>query len=95
MNLQQNNLSYTARMLDILHKAFVGAHIVLRDDSNSHYGHSGAHPSGETHFHLIIISDQFIGKSRIDRQRHVYGLLAQEMREHVHALSLELKSPRE
>lgn len=68
----------------------------LIDDSNAHAGHvemqrGGAHPSGETHFTLKITAAAFNGLSRVQQQRLVYGLLADEMRERVHALVLELK----
>ncbi|MBY0427669.1 MAG: BolA family transcriptional regulator [Alphaproteobacteria bacterium] len=63
----------------------------LIDDSNRHAGHSGAHPSGETHFTLKVTASAFNGLSRVAQQRLVYGLLADEMRERVHALVLELK----
>lgn len=62
----------------------------LVDDSNKHAGHSGAHPSGETHFTLKVTSAAFNGLSRVAQQRLVYGLLADEMKERVHALVLEL-----
>ena len=64
----------------------------LVDDSNRHAGHSGAHPSGETHFTLKITASAFNGLSRLGQQRLVFGLLADEMQERVHALVLELKA---
>mgnify|MGYP003385672840 CR=1 FL=1 len=68
----------------------------LIDDSNAHAGHAevqrgGAHPSGETHFTLKVTASAFNGLSRVAQQRLVYSLLADEMRERVHALVLELK----
>lgn len=62
----------------------------LIDDSHKHAGHSGAHPSGETHFTLKVTASAFNGLSRVAQQRLVYGLLAEEMKERVHALALEL-----
>jgi len=50
------------------------------DDSHRHAGHGGAHPEGESHFSIKIVSPQFTGKSRVDRQRLVYGILAGCMR---------------
>lgn len=63
----------------------------LTDDSHKHAGHAGAHASGETHFTLSVTSAAFNGLSRVAQQRLVYGLLADEMRERVHALVLDLK----
>ncbi len=67
----------------------------VEDDSNRHHGHAGAHPSGETHFNVTIESAAFAGKNRVARQRLVYGILADELRERVHALSLKLTAPGE
>lgn len=65
------------------------------DDSNRHHGHSGAHPSGESHFNVEIVSAAFAGKSRVERQRMVYGILAEELKERVHALALRTLAPGE
>lgn len=65
------------------------------DESAKHKGHAGYREGGETHFHVIVVSDQFKGKSRVDRQRMVYALLAEEMAERVHALALTTKAPGE
>jgi len=65
------------------------------DDSHRHAGHAGARDGGETHFRLEIVADSFTGKSRIERQRLVYGLLAEEMSERVHALQLTTLAPGE
>lgn len=68
---------------------------VITDESGRHEGHAGARPGGETHFHVVIVSEAFKGLNRVERQRKVYALLAQEMRERIHALSLTLRTPDE
>jgi len=67
------------------------------DDSAQHHGHAGHHPdgAGETHFNVTIESAAFAGHSRVARQRMVYGVLADELKERVHALSLKLTAPGE
>ena len=65
------------------------------DDSGRHAGHGGAHPEGESHFSIKIVSPQFVGKSRVDRQRLVYGILAEELSGRVHALALSTLAPGE
>jgi len=65
------------------------------DDSHRHAGHVGARPEGETHFSVLIISPQFHGKSRVERQRLVYGILREELAGPIHALSLITKAPDE
>lgn len=65
------------------------------DNSARHAGHAGAHPEGESHFKLIVVSSAFEGKSRVQRQRLVYDALAEEMANHVHALELQTLTPTE
>ena len=67
----------------------------ITDDSHRHAGHAGARPEGETHFAVLIVSMQFQGKSRVERQRLVYGILRDELAGPVHALSLTTKAPGE
>ena len=67
----------------------------ITDDSHRHAGHAGARPEGETHFAVLIVSDRFQGKSRVERQRMVYGILRDELAGPVHALSLTTKAPGE
>lgn len=67
----------------------------IADDSGRHAGHAGARPEGETHFSVLIVSAQFAGKSRLERQRLVYGILREELAGPVHALSLVTRAPDE
>jgi BolA protein len=45
-------------------------------------------PNSETHFKLVIVSDSFDGKSLIARHRSVNKLLAHQLQNGVHALSM-------
>ncbi len=65
------------------------------DESQRHHGHAGAHPEGESHFRVEIVSKAFEGKSPVARQRQVYSLLEEELRDRVHALSLVTLTPDE
>lgn len=67
----------------------------IDDQSERHRGHAGYREGGESHFHLTIVSDAFLGKSRIDRQRLVHRALAEELKEKIHALSMSVKAPGE
>lgn len=87
--------TYADRIRTKLTDSLAPTHLVVEDDSNRHHGHAGAHPSGETHFNVTVESAAFSGKNRVARQRLVYGILAEELRERVHALSLKLTAPGE
>jgi BolA protein len=65
------------------------------DESHRHAGHAGARPEGESHFQVAIVSAAFAGQSGVARQRLVYGLLAEELRTDIHALSLTTLTPEE
>jgi len=69
--------------------------LTIEDESARHAGHSGASPEGETHFHVRIVSARFEGVSRIERQRRVYAVLAEELKMRVHALALTTLTPKE
>ena len=65
------------------------------DESHLHAGHAGARPEGETHFRVQIIAEAFAGKSRVDRQRAINRVLAEELAGPVHALGIDARPPEE
>jgi BolA protein len=76
-------------------EALAPLRLVVLDESHRHAGHAGARPEGETHFRVEICSAAFAGLSRIERQRLVHQVLAEELRDPVHALSLATTTPEE
>ncbi len=78
-----------------LHAAFEPLRLEIEDQSYLHAGHAGHNPAGESHFHVILVSDSFSGMTRVARQRAVYEVLAEELSGRVHALSLETRTPQE
>ncbi len=83
------------RIRSKLAAAFAPARLVVRDDSARHAGHAGARPEGETHFAVEIVSAAFAGLGRVERQRKIHVVLAEELAGPVHALSLTVLSPEE
>lgn len=75
--------------------ALLPTRLEIRDDSRLHAGHAGARPEGETHFSVDIVSRAFAGKSRVERQRLVHAVLADELKQRVHALALRTLTPDE
>ena len=75
--------------------SFAPASLDVEDESARHAGHAGARPGGETHFNVRIVSSAFEGVSRVERQRRVYAVLADELKSRVHALSLTTLTPAE
>ena len=68
---------------------FRPTNLEIIDESHLHSGHVGARPEGETHFRLIISSETFIGKTRIEKQRQIYKALKEELAGPIHALSIQ------
>ena len=56
---------------------------------NESYKHSVPEGS-ESHFKVLVVSKDFSGLNRVERQRLVYALLAEELNTQIHALSLRL-----
>lgn len=94
MNAQETGPVAT-EMLRRLNSALSPSRVELINDSEQHRGHGGYNPAGESHFTLQIESAAFAGKSRVERQRMIYGALGDLMRERVHALSIRATAPGE
>lgn len=75
-----------------LNDAFQPHALTVIDESNQHHGHSGSHPSGESHFRVKIMAEAFKGKSRLAQHRMVNEVLAVELKARVHALALEISA---
>lgn len=68
------------------------------DESALHAGHAGMRESGatgETHYAMMVVSEDFCGTSRVQRSRMVHDALEPEFRRGLHALSLSLRTPEE
>jgi BolA protein len=75
--------------------AFDPVRLVVTDDSHKHAGHVGSRPEGETHFTVEVVSAAFAGHNRVDRQRMVNKVLAEELAGPVHALAMKTLAPDE
>ena len=82
-----------------LDAAFTPQRLDIVDDSARHAGHAGASEGGadrgETHFSVSIVSVAFSGLGRVERQRRVYDVLADELKGPIHALALKTAAPGE
>ncbi len=59
----------------------------IYDESGEHIGHAGARGGGG-HYRLLIVSDDFGGKTAMTRHRMVYRVLADLMQRRIHALAI-------
>jgi BolA protein len=87
--------SVADRLRDKLQRGLGPQSLDIVDDSARHAGHRPDQPEGESHFNVTIVSSAFAGLSRVERQRRVYALLAEELAGPVHALQLTALAPGE
>jgi BolA protein len=78
-----------------LTQALSPVELAVIDESDHHRGHGGWREGGETHFNVKVVSDAFVGKTRVERHRMVNALLADELAGRVHALAISAKAPGE
>ena len=67
------------------------AHLEVMNESHMH----NVPPGSESHFKLVIVTDDFTGVSRVARHQKINGILAEELKGSIHALSMETLTPDE
>jgi len=82
----------SARMESLLRETLGAVHVEVVDESQLHAGHAGA-AGGAGHFRALVVAKAFEGKSLIERQRLVYGALAEMMGPEIHALAMQTLTP--
>ncbi len=65
------------------------------NESEMHAGHRSSPGTGESHFRVLIVSEAFTGRSRVERHRMVNEVLAGEVGGIIHALALATYAPGE
>jgi BolA protein len=65
------------------------------NESHMHAGHASSPGTGESHFRVVVISNLFHGKSRLERHRMVNDALAEELSGELHALAIKALTPEE
>ena len=76
---------------DKLNKAIQLSHIEVINESHLH----NVPPGSQSHFKVVLVSDDFAGKMPVKRHQLVYGILADELRHSVHALALHTYTEKE
>jgi BolA protein len=65
------------------------SYLEIVNESPSH----GLPLAAEKHFRVVVVSEFFESQSRVERHRQVHTILADELRDHVHALSVQAFTP--
>jgi BolA protein len=67
------------------------AHLEVINESHMH----NVPPGSESHFKVIVVTNEFDGVTRIRRHQRINGILEKELREDIHALSMRTLTPGE
>lgn len=84
-------MSMQQKIKEKLEESLTPSKLEVVNESHLHAGHAGDDGSGESHFHIEIASGRFDDLSRIERERLVHTVLADEM-PLIHALSIKILS---
>lgn len=88
-------MSLQARMREKLMIALRPTRLDVVNESHLHAGHASSPETGESHFRLLIVSEAFTGKARVERHRIVNEVLRDELKDGVHALAIKALAPGE
>jgi BolA protein len=88
-------MSVTGRLREKLMVGLRPTRLDVINESELHAGHRNSPGTGESHFRILVVSEAFSGKSRVERHRLVNELLKDELAGGVHALALSTAAPGE
>lgn len=72
-----------------LTNAFQPHHLEVINESSNHR----VPPGSESHFKVVLVTHQFEGQNTLKRHRMVNQVLNEELKDHIHALSLRVFTP--
>jgi len=85
-------MSLEQQISEALKQSFAPSHLDVINESHLHAGHAGDDGSGESHWKVVIVSNQFSGLTRIAKHRAVHAALGKDILNRIHALSLDIQS---
>jgi BolA protein len=74
---------------EILQTVFTPTHLEVVNESANHSGNRA-----DSHFKIIVVSEDFEGVSLLNRHRKINELFAEEL-QHIHALAMHTYTPDE
>lgn len=88
---QRNGMSLEKSLQRKLETTLSPIHLEVINESERHSVPAGS----ESHFKVVAVSTAFEGKSLVDRHRMINQIVAEELKESIHALALHLYTPSE
>lgn len=77
-------MNHHQNIIDKLRDAFALAHLDVINESANH----NVAPGSQTHFKVVMVSEEFATMSRLSRHRRVHDVLSAELGSGVHALAV-------
>ena len=74
-----------------IQQAFVPSYLEVINESHMHR----VAPGAESHFKVVLVSEQFVGQRPLARHRAINAILAAELADGIHALALHTYTPEE
>lgn len=84
-------MSRKQRIEALISKEYNPNYLLVENESHKHH----VPDDSETHFKIVLVSEQFQTLTKIARHRLINRLLAEELDQGLHALSLSLHTPDE
>jgi BolA family transcriptional regulator, general stress-responsive regulator len=81
------------QLQNILQTVMRPLHLETINESELHAGHE--HMGPETHFRVVMVSEQFREKRPTERHRLVHATIAELLKDKIHAITLKLYTPEE
>ncbi len=88
-------MSIEQQMREKLMIALEPSRLDIINESELHAGHRSSPGTGHSHFRILVVSQAFEGKSRVERHRQVNEILAEELGGLIHAMALNTFAPGE
>ena len=85
------NMSVQSTIASKINEALAPAHLEVINESHMH----SVPPGSESHFKVVIVAGSFEGQRLIARQQKINGILADELKGPVHALTMQTLTPSE
>ena len=88
-------MSLESQMREKLMLALRPSRLDVVNESHLHAGHHSSPGTGESHFRVLIVSEAFAGKTRVERHRMINEIVVEELKGGVHALAIKACAPGE
>ena len=88
-------MSAEQRIKEKLMVALTPIRLDVVNESHMHAGHRSSPGTGDSHFRVLVVSELFAGKTRVERHRLVNEALKGDVGGAIHALALSTYAPGE